>query len=447
MAIRAAASGDYLIRTAGGFYAQSVMTVCFWLMLETDKNASGCAWGVRDTGSGFGYVYFYDTVGDGTSYGWEGSSQIDITALALNTWTFIALSRTGTGSNQTTAYRRTATATSLTSVNGTLGDSIAHNEEICLSNGFNTSGGYFPGKIAALKQWDAALSAAELWEESQRLTPVRLANLHSWRPMVDGTVAGSAKDYSSNARDLTANGALTVSDGPPVVWRQGMRRIFIPAAAGGPLTLTVGGSVTPTGALIKQIGKPLSGAVTPSGAFLKSLARALSGAITPTGALLKQANKPLSGTVTPAGAILKITQKPLTGSVTPSGALSTVKVILRSFVGAITPAGALVRNAAKTLSGVVTPAGAILKSASKALSGSISPVGSIAKLIGKLFSGIVTLAGNVINFVAGSPLSSVTATITDQVVTSATLGDSRVTAAALSDQALTICNISDEIGG
>lgn len=238
MAIEAAASGDYLIRTTGGFYNPTAMTVAFWLQLITDKDASGAVFGIRNTGAGDGYVYYYNANADGTTYGWEhfdgGSTiQLDMTSLSLNTWYFAALSRSGTGANQTTAYRRAAGDSAFTSATGTFGLGQTINEEVILSNGFGLAAGYFPGRIAAVKQWDAALSADELMSESQQYAPVRFANLHSWRPMIAPTVADAALDFSGNGRNLTANGALTIGDGPPIEWRRGRRRIFLPSAAGG----------------------------------------------------------------------------------------------------------------------------------------------------------------------------------------------------------------------
>jgi hypothetical protein len=231
MAIRAAASGDYLIRTTGSFYDPTAMTVCFWINLLIDKDASGAVFGLRNLSATDGSIYFYNSPpNDGTGYGWQhissggGATDLDRTDLTLGVWTFIALSRAGTGLNQTTAYRRTAGSTAFTSATGTFNTGQTIQEEVVLSRGFNLASGWFPGRIAALKQWSAALTADEIWQESQQIMPARFANLHSWRPMVDSAVAGAALDYSGAGRHLTPNGALTIEDGPPIPWRQGARR-------------------------------------------------------------------------------------------------------------------------------------------------------------------------------------------------------------------------------
>lgn len=238
MAVRNTGSGDYLIRSAGGFYDPSAMTVAFWANLIIDKDASGAVFGLKNTGDANGYVYFYNSNGDGITYTWEhfngGLVQLDANPLSLGVWTFIALSRTGLGANQTTAYRRQAGDAALTSQTGTFNAGQTMNEEVVLSNGFGLAAGWFPGRIAALKQWSAALTEAELLAESYRYRPIRLANLHSWRPMVAPTVSEAALDFSGNGRNLTPNGALTIEDGPPIGWWQGRRRIVIPVSAPAP---------------------------------------------------------------------------------------------------------------------------------------------------------------------------------------------------------------------
>lgn len=247
MGIRNTGSGDYLIRTAGGFYNPAAMTAAFWLNLLIDKDALGAAFGLRNSGDNNGYVVFYNPSGDGITYGWEhfdGSStpQLNMSALSLGVWTFIALSRSGTGANHTTAYRRAAGDAALTSQTGTFPTGQTINEEVVLSNNFNLSGGWFPGRIAALKQWSAALTADELLAESYQYAPVRFADLHSWRPMIHGVVADAALDFSGNGRALTPNGALTIEDGPPIQWRR-QRRIFVPITAGGGALVAMDGVI------------------------------------------------------------------------------------------------------------------------------------------------------------------------------------------------------------
>lgn len=231
MSLRADGNGDYAIRTAGGFYALDVMTVCFWAQLLADNNASSALFGLRTDGGQ--YTYFYNVNNDGTTFVWESfPNTVGSIDMAVNTWYFCAISRAGSGSNQTNGYVRAASASSFTTSQATFSHADTPMEEIVLANGFSPTDSSFPGRIAALKQWDAALTADELMAESYSLAPVRLANLHSWRPFVDSSVAAAVIDYSGNGRNLTANGSLLIADGPPIAWRRGTSKTFIPIAGG-----------------------------------------------------------------------------------------------------------------------------------------------------------------------------------------------------------------------
>lgn len=137
----------------------------------------------------------------------------------------------------------------------------------------------------------------------------------------------------------------------------------------------------------------LGGAVTPAGALARQTQRGLSGVVSPAGALLNQVQKLLAGVMTPAGELLKEVVKSLGGTITPTGALSTTKVVLRSLAGAITPEGTLSRQAGKVLAGAMTPAGALLNQFQKLLAGSISPAGGLLGQVNKSLSGATTPAG------------------------------------------------------
>src|SRR5262245_18063892 len=123
MSLQAAASGDYFIRTSGGFISPNVMSVCFWVNRNATNVGARAIFGIRDSSNPTGYIYYYSIVGDGTSFGWEhdnGSvTNIDVITMTIGTWYFIALSRSGTGSNQTTVYHRAASDTSLSSTTTT----------------------------------------------------------------------------------------------------------------------------------------------------------------------------------------------------------------------------------------------------------------------------------------------------------------------------------------
>lgn len=68
------------------------------------------------------------------------------------------------------------------------------------------------GRIAFVKAWSVALTAAEIAQEAHSYRPIRTAGLLIWAPYDDGT---SARDYSGNGNHGTITGALQFQ-GPPV---------------------------------------------------------------------------------------------------------------------------------------------------------------------------------------------------------------------------------------
>jgi hypothetical protein len=120
MALRASAANQSASRTTGGFYLTDVFSACCWIYLESDNNSFCSAWGLQDASNN--YIYLYSANADGTTIGWEDSNAnaIDQNVVALNTWTFFGIAKAGNSSNQATAYRRTISATTLTSTVGTL---------------------------------------------------------------------------------------------------------------------------------------------------------------------------------------------------------------------------------------------------------------------------------------------------------------------------------------
>lgn len=107
-------------------------------------------------------------------------------------------------------------------------------------------------------------------------------------------------------------------------------------------TVTVGGSITATGNMVKQVPKIFTASITAAGAFakLKVVPKLLTGSITAAGAFRKSTTKTLTGSITGAGAFKKNATKRFTASVTAAGAFK--KNATRKFAGTITPAGSAV---------------------------------------------------------------------------------------------------------
>lgn len=232
MALQTLATGNYAIRTTGAFPTPPY-TLCFYFMLEQDKNASGCIFGLRDTGNSEGYVYHYNPSGDGTTYEWEqqigggGTANLASISLALDTWYFVAINRQGVGANQTIARRKILNESSLLSFTGTFEITAAFNEEIVLTNGFNVAAGFFPGRICGMKCWSASLTENELLAESNTLNLVRSADIFWYRPMNQATVADMLLDTSGNGRHLTEVGTLSGATNPTFVSGSGNSRMIL----------------------------------------------------------------------------------------------------------------------------------------------------------------------------------------------------------------------------
>lgn len=186
------------------------------------------------------------------------------------------------------------------------------------------------------------------------------------------------------------------------------RRVWFIPTGGTTNNLSVSGSITPAGALVKQDGKALSGAVTPAGAATKQANKSASGSVAPSGSVVRSFASALAGAITPSGALAKVFSSTMSGSITPSGTLDALRTALLSLAGSLGLSGALARRA------------------SKGLTGSVTPAGGLAKRIGKLLSGTIAAAGAVVTSLT-SPTTKVTVT--------------------LSDEAVTVASVSDELGG
>jgi hypothetical protein len=123
-----------------------------------------------------------------------------------NEWAFAACTFSS-GTGKIYAGRLMDATLNTTSSTGFTGPNTAASVRI----GNDTFPEPFNGRIAGVKIWNAALSAAELELERWTYSPVRTADLWAWYPL-DGT---STADASGNGHTLTAGGSLTTEAGPP----------------------------------------------------------------------------------------------------------------------------------------------------------------------------------------------------------------------------------------
>jgi hypothetical protein len=171
------------------------------------------------------------------------------------------------------------------------------------------------------------------------------------------------------------------------------RSFTVSSGGGTPNFLSLGGSLTPAGALIKAATVRKTGTVGSSAIIVKSATRSLTGGLTPAGVPRKVATRSLTASITPSGTALNTFLKSATGTLTPVGTL--IKAITRSLLSGITPTGTITKSTSRTLGGSLTPSGAItaLKATLVALSGTITPAGNIVKAVTRSLAGSLTPSG------------------------------------------------------
>lgn len=180
-------------------------------------------------------------------------------------------------------------------------------------------------------------------------------------------VGGGGTEYTQNVSGtLTSSGALVKQP----------RRALV-------------GTMTSSGALNKRTSRALAGTMTSAGVLNKQLARALAGTLTSTGALIKQAGKTVAGTLTSGGALIKSTSRALSGTLTSSGALTAARTRIVELAGTLASAGALIKSTSRAVSGTLTSSGEVSKSTARALAGTMASSGTLTTI--KTF--VVTLSG------------------------------------------------------
>lgn len=256
MAIRLDASADYLSRTAN-LPASTAFTISGWFRR---RGAGGAAVEVL---SGISRAdlssYYLAYVAGGTLYVEVNGAYTAAGAFSSDVWHFVALSSNGSGAGAAKIRRADVGATSLATTTRAGASFVSQLMVLCGVGDPNYYGNF---AVAGAKVWDRELSDSELLSEMRRLTPASWQGLNLWTPMFHNSVASAARDFSGNGRHWTANGSLTIEDGPPIGWGGS---IIVPQyAAGGGASAALGGAAaagaTAAGALTTQIklaGEPV----------------------------------------------------------------------------------------------------------------------------------------------------------------------------------------------
>lgn len=389
MAIRTSDNGTYLTRTSGLLDPNSLYTRCFWIYISVDSN---------------GFTHFHrigaiDSVGSGD---WHSSDHIGTngdgttlrlgsvilstgtwatgTNLAVNTWHHIAV------------VRRSATlleaylngVLDITNARDITGRIAAVREVVGVANVLEHN-----GRTAAYKAWSAALSADEIKNEMRTYVPLRMANIHSWSPLLAGS-SERLRDYGGGL-NWTENGAITDEDNPPITW--GGRSLFpqFVAGGGGAISGSTAGVATVAGTLVGRgaLSGSTAGAATTAGVLRGRavISASVAGTSTVTGTL--RARGVLTGTI--AG--LSTTA----ATIRATGSLSGSAAGVASVTGTLTPpVGAL----SGTIAGTCTVTGTL--QARGALSGTVAGTSTV--------TGTLTARGSLSGLITGT--CTVTGTLT-----------------------------------
>ena len=348
------ASTDRLLRTSGVLDHNSAYTVMCWIRPSSISGAP-CIFAVSaGTYSANGEeLYISASLGNrltlyAVNGGTDGFGSPNGSVLSANTWYHVAIVRESTTSLKSYlngVYEQTCT------VSAASRSASSRMEFGAWSAGNNDP---FSGRIHAIKIWNTALTEAEIAQEVYTVAPRKLDSLWGWYPTRPGS-GERAKDYSGNGRDWTEGGTLTDDDPPPVSW-------------GG------------------RIGRRFRAGAT-------TYNQAIGGTLTSSGALVKQTTKSLAGTLTSTGALVRRTTKILAGTLTSSGALTAARVFLKAIGGTLTSSGALVKTTTKTLAGTLTSSGALVRRTTKILAGTLSSAGALVKQTRKVLGGTLTSSG------------------------------------------------------
>lgn len=194
-----------------------------WAYISVDRDLESCIFyygHLTDT-----TFYYIGTTTNGlTLQLYNGSSAVSGSSIGLNTWKHIAMTVSGTGTGNFLGY-----------IDGVLnathdGNSSVLSQQIQMAD--STQGDAFNGRLAAIKVYSAVLTEKEIQQEMQQFFPVRTLNLNTWLPCVDPLNTNNALDMSGNGFNMSIDGPLSVEDGPPIPWRIGRKKYFIPLAVG-----------------------------------------------------------------------------------------------------------------------------------------------------------------------------------------------------------------------
>lgn len=274
------------------------------------------------------------------------SNRVYGTNISLSTWYHGAITVNGTGAGAVKAY-----------LNGVLditasGHSDTSAAIVVANDGYSQA---INARLAAVKIYSVVLTPEEVAQEMRQFLPIRTANLNTFLPCTDSVLADNYKDQSGNGYNMTSQGTLTSEDGPPIPWRQGPSRLWIPAAVAGSVGASDGSAtVTGVGASLAAASGTATGAAVVSGIGTSLATATGSSSGTSTGAAVGAAL--FSGVGAAAGS----------GTAQATGYSTADSIGISAGAGAATGVGASTAGAVGSSagSGTATGAGAALTASS-----------------------------------------------------------------------------------
>jgi hypothetical protein len=187
--------------TAGMWVRQTAATTGQAWTLWSNPASGTCYTGLKSVGAA---PWFMDVVG--------GDSLIAGGNIALNAWECFYLVHDGAG---TMRVYRSQSGGAMT-LRLTVGVTYAAGNEVLQMNDEATAARW-RGQVAYVKEWQAALSLAEISYEAFRAKPGRTQNLLRFIPALNNASAG--QDFSGLGNSLTKTGTLAdASTAPPARW-------------------------------------------------------------------------------------------------------------------------------------------------------------------------------------------------------------------------------------
>lgn len=432
MAIRFDAIPDELSRSR----LAGAKTVMAWVYIITDRNSYSAFFGLDEN-----EIVATDSSGTRLMH-WDGSVERTGTNLSTGTWYHLAYTSDGDATGNGFAVYLNG----VVDISNGARSVAASGATMYLAN--DPYDEWLYGRMAHIKMWNAALTAAEIQQEIYTIRPQRLTNLWSWLPVIE-TGTARTNEWSGSGNTWTQGGSVVDEDGPPVAWGSAP---WFPSfvASGGPTTYysTPAGSVAPAGAQARRTSKTPAGSVTPSGATSKRTSKTPAGSVGLAGALaaVRTVLASVGGTLAPAGALVRSTAKGLAGSVGLAGA--QVRSTAKNLAGTLALAGGL---AAQLIGGVIEQAvggtlalaGTMARATSITVSGALTPAGSIARRIARTLAGALALAGSVVTTWISPSAPKLDVTLSDAAQTALAIVDAAQTAVSVANSAQTTLAIGD----